>query len=138
MSIHGEGLRLRDGDVAVVEVDGIRRFDDVVEVVLRDAADGELRVLAGEVAGDVHAGRERGDVEALLYTERLELLARERADGDADVLDVLLALLRGDDDFFEHSLCQCGRGDAGGDSSDARGREEEARLEHGRIPELLD
>ena len=43
------------------------------------------------------------------YAERLELLAGEGADGDAHVLDVLLALLRGDGDFFEHALL--GKGD---------------------------
>src|SRR5262249_30214512 len=60
--------------------------------------------LPGEVAGDVHARRERREIEALLHTERCELLAGEGADGNANVLDVLLALLRGDRDFLQDAL----------------------------------
>src|SRR5262249_10103803 len=88
-----------------IEVYGVRRLDDVVEVVLGNAADGELGVLAGKVAGDVHTRCEGCDIEALLYTERLQLLAGEGAHRDTDVLDVLLALLRGHNNLLEYVLC---------------------------------
>src|SRR5262249_1389229 len=96
-----EGLRLGDGDVALVERDGIGRLDDVIEVVLRDAADRELRVLARKVPRDVYARRERRDVETLSDTERGELLTAERSDRNADILDVLFALLRRDHDLLQ-------------------------------------
>ena len=62
---YGKGLCLGYRNVALVEIDGIGRLDDVIEVVLGDATDRELRVLPRQVPRDVNPGRERGDVEAL-------------------------------------------------------------------------
>ena len=45
-----EGLRLRDGDIALIQIHRIGRLDDVIEVVLGHSANGELCVLSGEVA----------------------------------------------------------------------------------------
>ena len=86
--------------VAVVLVHGDRGFLLVAVVVLRDAADVEhdlrarVRVHA-QVRHGLHDVGRRGDVEVL------QRAVVERRHRDADVLDVLLAALRGDHDFLE-------------------------------------
>ena len=53
---HREGLALGNGDITLVQVDRIGRLDNIVEVVLGDAANGELGVLAGDVAAGMDPG----------------------------------------------------------------------------------
>ncbi len=99
-----KGLGLGDGDVALIQIDSIRRLDNVVEIVLGHPANRELGILSRQVAADVHAGAESGNVVTLLYAERGHLLARERGHCDRHVLQVLLSLLGGDDDLFQRAL----------------------------------
>ena len=62
---YGERLRLRHSDVAFIEVHGVGCLDDVIKIVLRDAANGELGVLSRQISRNVDAGRKSGDIEAL-------------------------------------------------------------------------
>lgn len=105
----GEGLRLGNGNVAFVQVHRIGCLDDVVEIVLGDAADRELGVLPGECPTGVHARHEGDDVAARLDVEGLHLVAGEGADRYADILDVLVAFLRRDDDLVK-DCCLGGQG----------------------------
>ena len=94
----GERLALADRDVAVVEIHGVRRLDNVVDVILGHAADRVLAVLASERAAEMHARRERREFAGIGHVERAQLVAGIGGDGDTHLLDVLLATLRGDDD----------------------------------------
>ena len=61
---YGEGLGLCNRYVAIIKIDRVGGFDDVVEIILGDAPDRELGVLPREVARYVHAGSESGNVKA--------------------------------------------------------------------------
>ena len=62
---YGERLSLSYSDVAFIEVHGVGCLDDVIKIVLRDAANGELGVLSRQISRNVDAGRKSGDIEAL-------------------------------------------------------------------------
>ena len=70
-----EDLTAEAADVAIVEVDGDRAFENVAEVVLDDAADRVLRGLAAEVARNVDARGDAADVHAARDAEPGQLLA---------------------------------------------------------------
>ena len=72
----------------------------VIEVVLGNTADGEERLLTANGAADIDAWCHCCDVGAVLESQRLDLSACIGGDGNADILDELLPLLGGDDDFF--------------------------------------
>src|SRR5688572_21906105 len=97
-----ERLALRHRDVSVVDVNGDWRLDPVVEVVLCNATNGENGRLTADAAAEIDARGHAGEIDAALEAERPHLVARQRADRDADVLDRLFALLRRDNDFLEH------------------------------------
>ena len=103
----------------------------IVEVVLRDPADREQRLLAAVVAADMHPRSHGRDVDAVLDAELAELRAREGRDRDADVLDALLALLRGHDHLFEDAF-----GVGGQDDSQAQRGDETDPESHAVIPLL--
>ena len=99
-----KGLRLRYRDITLIQIYRIGCFDDVVKVILGDAADGELGVLPGEVPRDVYARCKTSDVEALAHPQRIHLCPGEGGDGNWHVLKVLLALLCDNNDFLEYAL----------------------------------
>ena len=99
----GKQLRLARGLVAFIDIDRVRRFRQVEEIVLGRAADGELLGMSGAVAGHVHARRKSRQLGTVGKTEGIQLLAGKRGNGNAYVLDGLLAFLRGDDYFFQDS-----------------------------------
>ena len=103
---HGEGLRLGNGNIAFVEVHRGGRLDDVVKVILGGAADGELGILAGQIATDVNAGAEGRNVKTFLDTQYIHLFPGERSNGDAHILQALLAFLGGHHHLFQHPLRQ--------------------------------
>ena len=90
--------------IGLVHIDGDGGFQGVNEVVLRDAAnveDDERR----RVGEELQARRLLGDLGGVRHPELLQLFAAEGRDRDAHILYVLLPLLRGDDDFFQHLRC---------------------------------
>ena len=103
--INRKGIRLRDRDIAFIEIDGDGRFDDVVKVVLRDAANRELAILTTQVAADIDVRYPGRDVEAVIDPQGSHLLAAECGDRNTHVLNILLTFLSRDDDFLQHSLC---------------------------------
>ena len=96
-----EQLGLAGGLISLVDIDGVRRFRQVKEVILSGAADGELLGVARVVAGDVNAGGHGGDVGAFGDPQGVQLLAGEGGDGDGDILYGFLPFLRGDDHLFQ-------------------------------------
>ena len=105
---HREGLALGNGDITLVQVDRIGRLDNIVEVVLGDAANGELGVLAGDVAAGMDPRCERGDIKALLHSHRPHLGTGKGGDDHGYVLQVFLPLLGGDGDLLQNIRAQCG------------------------------
>jgi len=57
-----------------------------------------LAVLAGQRAAEVDARRDRGQFSRVGYVERAQLLSGKGRDRDADLLDILLSPLSGNDD----------------------------------------
>jgi hypothetical protein len=96
-----ECMRLGDGNVAFVQIHGIGRLNDVVEVVLGHATNGKLRVLSGEVSADMDTGCEPCNVETPFDVQRFHLLSGEGRNGDAHVLQKFFALLGGDRHFLQ-------------------------------------
>ena len=103
----GKCLRLRNRDITLVEVDCSRGLDDVIEIVLRDTSNRKLRILASQVAADVHAWRISRDIEAVFDAQRFHLVACKRRNRNTNVLNVLFALLRGDHDLLQNTLRDC-------------------------------
>jgi len=97
--VQPERLPLPEGDVALIHVHCDGRLGLVVEVVLGNTAHRKEGLLTSVVATDVHSGSQARDVVAVLEPEFAQLLARIGGDGDADILDGLLASLRGHRDF---------------------------------------
>ena len=62
---YGKGLCLRYRNIALIEINRIGRLDNVIEVILCDATDRELRVLSRQVSRDMNPGRKRGNIKAL-------------------------------------------------------------------------
>ena len=60
-----ECLALSHCDVTVIQIDGMGRFDDIIEVVLRDAADRILAILSSDVAAAVDARRKGCKIAAI-------------------------------------------------------------------------
>ena len=92
-------LALKIGNIPFVDIDRDRGFDTVVEVVLGHAANRKLRILAADTTRYADTRRESRDVDAGGHAERLDLLAAECRDRDANILQILLAALSGDDNF---------------------------------------
>ena len=81
----------------------------------------------------MHARADRRDFRALDDAEFVELLASVCRDRDTDVLDALLALLRGDDHLFQE--LGYGRCRGYGEQRDAHERAvEETTINHGKPP----
>ena len=93
---------LTEADIPFVHVDGVGIFGEVREVVLGDAADAELPRLSVATARYKHAGGHIGNVGTFGHAHLGELLAGIGGNGDTDLLYVLLAFLRGDDDLFQY------------------------------------
>ena len=112
--LHGVDVDCLDVAVVIDAVDevGSARLDaelDVSEDVAL-AANHRAVVLPAKGLGETQAGREAGqriDVHDAAFLERR---VRERADRNGNLLEGLLGLAGGDDDFFERGLCLCGRG----------------------------
>ena len=98
---HGEGQTRHLADVDVVDVDGRRTFLMVREVILGHAADRQAERRGSVGLGQHHGRHGLRDVTRGDGTELGQLLTGDRGQRDADVLRVLRALLRGDNDFFE-------------------------------------
>ena len=103
--INSKGIRLRDRDIAFIEIDGDGRFDDVVKVVLGNAANRELGILTTQVAADIDVRYPGRDVEAVIDPQGSHLGAAECGDGNSHLLNVLLTFLSRNYDFFQHALC---------------------------------
>ena len=100
----GKGLCLRYRNVTLVKVNRVGRLDNVIEVVLGDASDRELRVLARQVPRDVNPGRKGGNIETFRHAEGVHLPPGKGIDRDRNFLQVLLAFLCDDDDLFQNAL----------------------------------
>ena len=86
--------------VYAVHVHGRRGWRRCREIIDAHAANGKQR--RGAVLHvDRHAGSQVGEVCRIGHTQRPHLRIGERTDRDTHVLGVLLAFLRGDDDFFQ-------------------------------------
>ena len=118
-SLHVDQQRVRHtarhrGDAEFIEVvadrvhDGVLAGDEVVDAADRDAetACARLRIL-----GEAHVRRLRQVVRSALDVLALDLLRRERADADRDLLQVLFTALSRDDDFLETAAVLCLAGD---------------------------
>ena len=97
-------LSLGNRDIALIKIDGIGGLDDVVKVILRHTPDGELGVLPRQVARDVNARRIGGNVKTIGRIERSQLVARESAHRDTDILQPLVTLLGCHNNLFEQTL----------------------------------
>ena len=100
-----ERLCLGNSNIAFVEVDGGRRLDDVVKVVLGYATNGKLRVLACYVSTDMDAGCKCSDIKTVLYTQCPHLITGKGGNGNTNVLHALFTFLGSDGDFFQDILC---------------------------------
>ena len=81
------------------------------EVVLRDAADIREEGRRAVRLNRRHPRRHGGDLLLRAPAELIELFAGERGDGNAHVLQALRALLRDDDNFFQHRRLSTTRAD---------------------------
>src|SRR5262249_1479363 len=89
--------------VDIIDVQTDARLEGGIEVSLAEAADvGGDRIAEGRrLLAKHHAGRCVQDIGELLRTLLLDLLGSDRSDRDRYVLQLLLAILRGDDDLLE-------------------------------------
>jgi hypothetical protein len=97
-ALHVEHLRVdavHAGDIGVIRVHGDGRLEVVLEVVLRDAAQAEDRECR-RPGRQSQRGHLLNDVGRVRRAECLQPLSGDRGDGDADVLNRLRTLLRGD------------------------------------------
>ena len=97
----GESESRHLADVHVIDVDGRRAFLVVGEVVLRDAANRETERGWAVRLGQDHGRHGLGDVRGGGGAQGIEVGTGDGRQRDADVLRVLLALLRGHHDFFK-------------------------------------
>ena len=111
-------------DIGLVPVERHRRLLALREIKLAHAADGkerDVRRIAGIAGGD-QPRRLRRHIERIVPAERRDLRVVEGRDRDANVLQALLLLLRGDDDFFQDLGIE-----PAGEGPDKRGKHRERR-----------
>ena len=91
-------LRERRADIDTVGVDRDGAGGVGVEVVEADAADEDFRVRSVVVCLDLKTGREGIEIQHVGDAEVLQLFAADSGDRDRDFLQILRALVGGDDD----------------------------------------
>ena len=89
-------------DIHFIHVEGNGTFLVGDEVTVGCAAD--CQAIVGFAVGldGMYSRRQCGDLLGIGITQLTHLLAGKRGNGDADVLDILFTLLRGDDDLFQY------------------------------------
>ena len=113
-ALRREQRAARDRDALAADVDAVDQHRHVVATPRRrQAADRDARVGGAVAALEDQRGIQRRDVADAADVEPLEVRGLEGRDAEGDVLQVLLALARGDDDLFQPDdlLGRDGRGD---------------------------